>query len=329
MTAAPSITSAVVVLDYAPVPHVRIDVDAPGAVRLTVYRVTEFGREAVREAENLLAAEGAFVQDFEAPQGLDFHYIAQAFDRDNVPSPVGPPSPVLELPGEDCIIQDPRDPTTAVVASLTAEALESMVFAQDQSLSTAIGQSRPSGTVGTRQRASNVPLDVFTYTREQTHALFELIQRAGVLLFRLPASSPDHLKGYWAVQAGMEAMDPVKKGDVWKWKLTGVMVERPGFTAVVHHGTYADLERWPSYAHIEAAYGTYAELEGSPFYDAGIALEWFEPDPDHPGVWILTDGGREHVRFSGFPGLYEFDVDAGVMVLDERSGAWVPSLAVL
>jgi hypothetical protein len=332
MVNAPTFTQLTLRQEFDPAPRVTIDLDAPDAARVTVWRCTEYERTPAREANDVIVAGGHFFDDYEVPFGVETWWEAEAVDAAGARSVNTSRSESVFLPLETTAMQDVRDPTLTVEVELTSDAITQLALGQSQDVNAVVGQSRPSAVVGVRQAPSGVPLDVYTYTAEEMERLRTLLMRASSVLFRLPASAPKFLTGHYALEVKAEAVDPVALGGQWRWTLVGQQVAAPTYRSLVVIGTYVDFEAW-TYEEAEDYYDSYGEIEKSPYYVQGpglpgtyAALEgyfyneieelyasygsldagaWLEYDPLNPGLLLMTVA--DAFTPSVFPGLYEFE----------------------
>lgn len=158
------------------------------AVRITVWRLADGTREAVRGMENRTVA-GDFVEtDWEVPFGVPSTYVAEIFDADG--AAVTGAQGVIQVDCDDVWFQDQVDPELSFKVSTDAAQLlqgsvDQIVRTRQTSKQFVFGESRPFLQNFGLGGLENIRVELLTETQQQMQALLGMT-RVSPILVRTP-----------------------------------------------------------------------------------------------------------------------------------------------
>ncbi|CAH0296556.1 hypothetical protein SRABI26_04398 [Arthrobacter sp. Bi26] len=234
-----------------PCERVGVTITALGTMSdsiVSVWRTADGERSSVRGARRVTMSDSAYVIDYDAPLGRPITYEVEV-----ISGPAGPSrttSEAVTVVTETGSIMDPLVPQSAVKIvkrmtalgepTFTVEAMKKLDYAADLQLFNILGSKKPMALFGERMAAAGVDFSVITDAEEQNTRLEKLLEDAGQLLVRVPASWEAEIPGSWFAAVGVISKLP-HGGALTTWQLSGDTVEAPAIRVLTALFTYGDV----------------------------------------------------------------------------------------
>lgn len=236
-----------------PVPHVQVTVDGAATSGTTVRVWREWGgqRAVVRGADSLVVLGSDVIEDWEAPLGVPVTYRVEVLAG---PDLTGTVAATVTLESASGWLSDPLDPTMGVPVScghdsdgktvLTAQALSQWAWPDLGGVMHVMGDRIPVGYGPGAGGPTDVPLNVFTDTAEDTTRLANLLDSSAAqfCLRALPHWWPLPPLGYWRISRALMPVNAFVGGTIWEWELTGTQVRPQTLKVAVPLWTYDEVQ---------------------------------------------------------------------------------------
>lgn len=259
--------------DAAPCPRVDVSIAPmpPDAVKITVYRSWAGRQRAIRGGDHALVSGDYITFDYEVPLGILVSYTVVSYDVNGVASAASDPATVT-VNATDIWAQDPLSPNSAMPVSvggpgLTSWKLEDMFgqlsYSSDVAMAGIVGSDLPSAIGAIRQRASKIPIAIYTEDATASAFLRELLLHTFPLCLRTPARY-GFFDGLLYLSAPTITEIPARRTgesySVWVFEADNVLP--PGLAIIVPVRVYDDLkDEAATYSALKALYATYNDLK--------------------------------------------------------------------
>ena len=221
-------------------PAVGVTITGDGVVSVT--RTVAGFTWPVRTGRRITVAAQDFIEDHEAPIGVEVTYQATVGEETAVAS--------ITLSSRTAWLSDPLDYTSGIALNmgdrvddtrplLAAGSLDTVKRGVVGQATTPLGGRLPIRLGAAREAPTGLTVQVTTWDQEQASALETLIEDAGVLLLRAPHDPQMGLSwgGYIAADVTAEW---APQGAV-DWTLTGDVVAPPAMPVLIVRHTYTDV----------------------------------------------------------------------------------------
>jgi hypothetical protein len=234
---------------------------------ITVYRVVDGVRTSVRSAIELYAVGGAVVEDYEAPIGVTYAYIAEQFNDAGVSLGYSTSSST-SIPAEApnvAWISDPLDPATAVRVVLSDNA-GSVRSRPVPGTIHRVGL-RTVALVGQRGLLEDLPMDFYTESLADRDTLLATVGATGglVLIRSAPPVPIPRLLYCWAADPRPREFDLLgsDEGAVWENTVQEISPIEGGIvSSLTSWQIYIDA--FPLWSDFNAAYATWFDAMKNP-----------------------------------------------------------------
>lgn len=246
---------------------------------VTLWRIADGKRRAVRSYRNVSIIGSDFVTDYEAPLGRLIEYELEILSGPGTGGPTD--TATITVTATSGWIQDPLDPASAVRLhatdplesgdlTLQDDALKQLEMPAEVSLMQILGDDEPMALMGQRMVQRGIPFSLATNAAQAATDIRNLIKQTPLLLVRpLPAWAAA-LPGLCYVAPPTPVELPVTEawgGSLIKWKFETGLVKPPTMDLVIPVWTYQDWQDlWTTYQQAQTALSgdTYLQVKKSP-----------------------------------------------------------------
>lgn len=251
----------------------------PSTQNVTLWRVSDGRRSAVRNFRKVDVVGSDFIEDFEVPLGRVVTYELEILSGFGLGGPTD--TATITVNATSGWIQDPLDPGSAVrliatddgetgLPMLKDEALKSLEIPADINLVQILGSKDPVALMGERMARRGVSFAMATNAAQSATDLRELLEQTPLLLIRPLPEWAAALPGLCYTAAPTPVELPVNEawgGTLTEWKFETGLVAVPTMNLVIPTWTYQDWQDlWTTYQQAQTALSgdSYLQVKKSP-----------------------------------------------------------------